>query len=84
MMVSVDHRTAHDWLCLAQVPLASIDEVVNFAVEGCRQVYDVMRDAVQCRVSWLESGGCLNGSAGCGVGVGISGYGGGHRKGGGI
>ena len=45
----------------AQVPVSSIDEVVNFATEGCRQVYEVLRACVQLRVQeQLHSRGLLN------------------------
>ena len=41
-----------------QIPLASLDQAMSFAIEGCRQIYDVMRAAVQMRtqVSLLWGG----------------------------
>ena len=33
-----------------QLPLGSMDEVLNFAIEGCKQIYESMRSAVQIRV----------------------------------
>lgn len=45
----------------SKVPLAVVPEVVGFATEGCRQVYDVLRAAVQMRVQeQLASRGVLN------------------------
>ena len=34
----------------AKLPLANVDEVLNFAIQGCRHVHDVMRTAVQIRM----------------------------------
>lgn len=45
----------------SKVPLSAVAEVIGFATEGCRQVYDVLRAAVQMRVQeQLASRGVLN------------------------
>ena len=46
----------------AKVPLGSMEETLNFAIEGCKQVYHVLRDAVSLRMQEiLSSRGLLNG-----------------------
>ena len=46
----------------SKIPLSSLDEVINFAIEGCKQVFDVMRGAMQMRMQeLLHSRGLLNG-----------------------
>jgi exosome complex component RRP41 len=46
----------------AKVPLSSMEETLNFALEGCRQVYQVLRDAVLLRMEQtLDSRGLLSG-----------------------
>ena len=46
----------------AKVPLGSMEETLNFAIEGCKQVYHVLRDAVSLRMQeTLSSRGLLNG-----------------------
>ena len=46
----------------SKIPLTSLDEVINFAIEGCKQVFDVMRGAMQMRMQeLLHSRGLLNG-----------------------
>lgn len=37
----------------AKMPLANVDEVLNFATGGCRQVYEALREAVQLRMHAL-------------------------------
>eukprot|EP00966_Prymnesium_polylepis_P086858 2010275-Prymnesium_polylepis.1 len=46
----------------SKIPLSSLDEVTNFAIEGCKQIYDVMRNAVQMRMQeLLQSRGLFSG-----------------------
>jgi len=45
----------------SRMPLTSVDEVIHFATEGCRQVYDTLRDTVQIRMQeQLHSRGVLS------------------------
>ena len=46
----------------SKLPLAAIDESLNFALEGCRQVYVTLREAVERRMQQtLASRGMLSG-----------------------
>ena len=45
----------------SRIPVGSADEVLHFAIEGCRQLYEVMRSTVQARLQeQLHSRGVLN------------------------
>lgn len=45
----------------SKLPLTSIDEVLNFALQGCRQVYEVLSEAVRMQAQQqLASRGVLN------------------------
>jgi exosome complex component RRP41 len=46
----------------SKLPLSALEETLNFAVQGCTQLYEVMRDAVQVRMAEQLSsrGGVLN------------------------
>ena len=46
----------------SKLPLSAMEEALNFAIEGCRQVYQVLREAVERRMQLvLSSRGMLNG-----------------------
>ena len=34
----------------SKVPLGAMQETLNFAIEGCRQIYEVLRSAVELRM----------------------------------
>ena len=45
----------------SKLPMSAVEEVLTFALEGCRQVYDVLRSAVQIRMQeQLCSRGLIN------------------------
>ena len=48
-------------LLKSKLPMSAVEEVLTFALEGCRQVYDVLRSAVQIRMQeQLCSRGLIN------------------------
>lgn len=47
----------------SKIALSTLEEATNFTVEGCRQIYDVLREVAQIRMQELlhTRGGVLNG-----------------------